>query len=325
MLLDDFQQDARIKEFLEKADTSEVGLFNFFDQFVLYQNGEAEFLQKVARNVIKISRPYYLRLSNLRRFHFLKALAKLFEASVLLKHWEYQLSREDASWFWDRIPLFFSAMSGMIQPLEVMRNELGQVSRHHLHEKVLLVEGDTEANFVRTLQFLTRILSFDFPVYAYGGKGEIRNLVHLIREKNRQGVRVYLSYDKDRQSKSFVRKLQNACKVEKFFGFRRDFEAAFPSAILALACNEYSENLGKSNPKVTPREIEQLLKSRRPFVAAFHDRTTIQLNKVRFGHILGRVMAGTIDQRWDKIFNQRPTRREYRTEVYRFIRFLVRW
>jgi hypothetical protein len=67
---------------------------------------------------------------------------------------------------------------------------------------VVLVEGESEEAFIRAIQLRSTVLNFDFGVYVYGGKGTLKNLVHYILEKNRQGIRVNLCLDFDGQSQS---------------------------------------------------------------------------------------------------------------------------
>jgi hypothetical protein len=116
----------------------------------------------------------------------------------------------------------------------------------------VLAEGESEAAFIRSIQLRSTVLNFDFEVHVYGGKGTRKNLVHYILEKNRQGIRVDLCLDFDGQSQStsFLDKLkQQSCAIQSDFGFKRDFESAFPPEILHAALAEYFRRFASTQPQ----------------------------------------------------------------------------
>jgi len=74
-----------------------------------------------------------------------------------------------------------------------------------------------------------------------------------------------ISYDKDRQSNSFTKNIKKKCKVEKFFGFKKDFESSFPPKILKYAIECYIEKYTKSKIELTIKDIENLFLEQQPF------------------------------------------------------------
>ncbi len=266
---------------------------------------ETEFTHKVARNVIEISYDYYLKLSPKKKFHFLRALGKLFDVVLSMKIWEFQLSRDDASWYWKGVPTYFLTLSHLIEPLEVLRYEIGTVDKNRLYSKIVCVEGESESNFIKTLYLTTRISNFDFSTYNYQGKGEIKNLIHFIKEKNRQGVRVFIAYDTDRQSTSFNKKIKKRCKIEKFFYFKKDFESSFPPEILKYAIEDYIKRFTKLKVKLDIKDLNDLISQKESFLKSFEKKYNIKINKAKFGSILGKIMASIISRYWNEIFKKK--------------------
>ena len=132
----ELEQDRAIKNFLKNnKNPSKEDLFNLFYENFLHPDLETEFTHKVARNVIEISYDYYLKLSFKKKFHFLRALGKLFDVALSMKIWEFQLSREDASWYWKGVPTYFLTLSHLTEPLETLRNEIGIVDKKRLYSK----------------------------------------------------------------------------------------------------------------------------------------------------------------------------------------------
>jgi len=320
----ELEQDKAIKDFLKnnKNQTKE-DLFNLFYENFLHPDLETKFTHKVAKNVIEISHDYYLKLSARKKFHFLRALGKLFDTALSMKIWEFQLSRDDASWYWKGVPTYFLALSYLTESLEILRNEIGIVDKKRLYSKIVCVEGETEYNFIKTLYLTTRASNFDFSVYNYQGKGEIKNLIHFIKEKNRQGIRVLISYDKDRQSDSFNKKIKKKCKVENFFGFKKDFESSFPPKILKYTIEDYIKRYTESKIKLSIKDIEELLSKPQPFLKSFKEKYQIQINKTRLGNILGKVMASVVNQYWNEIFNKKWKKGKFNFEIFTFLKFLI--
>jgi hypothetical protein len=317
-------QDKAIKNFLKNnKNPSKEDLFNLFYENFLHPDLETEFTHKVAKNVIEISYDYYLKLSHRKKFHFLRALGKLFDVVLSIKIWEFQLGRDDASWYWKGIPTYFLTLSHLTEPLETLRQEIGIVDKNRLYSKIICVEGETENNFIKTLYLTTRASNFDFSTYNYQGKGEIKNLIHFVKEKNRQGIRVFISYDKDRQSDSFNKKIKKKCKVEKIFEFKKDFESSFPPKILKYALEDYIKRYTKLKIKLNIKDIDDLLSQTGPFLKSFEKKYNIKINKVKLGSILGKVMASIVNQHWNEIFNKKQKKKSFRPQIFKFLKFLI--
>jgi len=325
MLRDELLQDDEIKRFVKKADFSERALNEFLEEHVQHPDHHVEFMNQVTRNVVALSAPKLPELSRPKQFYLLKAIAKLMDAAMWLKTWEYHLSRSDGPEYWKGLPLpFFMPLSGMIEPLESMRWALRRIDPRYGTARVLLVEGESEATFVRTVQWLTRAANFDVPLYVYGGKGEVQNLVHLITDRNAAGVGVYLSYDTDGKSEGFLRTLRRRnCRLTRRFGFSRDFEGAFPPEMLATAVGMYAENVAKAPLRVSASEVRTLLQDPKPFAVALKEKFGLSLTKPRFATILGTLISKDIELHWHEAFNRRAPRKAFRYEAYKFLRFIM--
>jgi len=320
----ELEQDRVIKNFLKNnKNPSKEDLFNLFYENFLHPDLEIEFTHKVARNVIEISYDYYLKLSFKKKFHFLRALGKLFDVALSMKIWEFQLSRQDASWYWKGVPTYFLALSYLIEPLEILRREIGIVDKNRLYSKIVCVEGETENNFIKTLYLTTKASNFDFSTYNYRGKGEIKNLIHFIKEKNRQGIRVFISYDSDRQSASFGRSIKKKCKIEKIFCFKKDFEGSFPPEILKYALEDYIKRFTKLKIKLNTSDINNLLLQKEAFLKSFEIQYNIKVNKTKLGSILGKIMAKVVNQYWNEIFNKKQKKAILKFEIFKFLKFLI--
>lgn len=324
----ELEQDKAIRDFIKKnKHPSKDDLFNLFYDYFLHPDFETEFTHKVTKNIIEISYNYYLSLSDRKKFHFLRALAKLFDVALSMKIWEFQLSRDDATWYWKGVPLYFLSLTHLTKPLETLRREIGIVDKKRLYSKIVCVEGESESNFIRTLYLTTRASNFDFSVYNYQGKGEVKNLVHFIKEKNRQGIRVFVSYDKDRQSDSFIKRIKKKCEVERFFGFKKDFESSFPLKVLEFAVKEYIKRYVKiksGKKRLNSKDIQDLLKQPQPFIKVLEQKYNLKINKVRFGSILGKVMAEIVNHYWNEIFNKKKRKKRiFEAEIFKFLKFLL--
>jgi len=320
----ELEQDKIIKEFVrDNKEASQKDIYEFFEYHFLHADIETEFTHKVAKNVIDISYKYYLTLSDRKRTHFLKALSKLFDVALSIKMWEYQLSRDDASWYWKNIPTYFLSLTNLTGSLENLRKEIGLVDKKHLHSKIVCVEGEAESNFIRTIYLTNKSANFDFPIYNYQGKNNLQNLVHFIKEKNRQGIKVYLSYDKDRQSDSFIDKIKKKCKVTKIFGFEDDFEKSFPAIILKYSLEKYFKKFLKEQKTFTINNIKNLLSTDQHFIISVQKSYKKTINKQKLGYILGGIMASIVLHNWDEIFNKKHKKKAFSYEIFKFLKFLI--
>jgi hypothetical protein len=313
------EQNTIIRKFLKNnPNPSKEALFILYYEYFLHPDIETEFTQKVAHNAIEVSYTYFSELSPSKKFHFLVALGHLFDSALTLKIWEFQLSRNDASWFWrDSTPAFLLTLTGMIEPLENLRREMGIVQKRNLYEKVICVEGESELNFIKTIFLSTKLANFDFPVYDYHGKGNAQNLAYFIKEKNRQGIRVLLSYDKDRRSDSFVKKVKEKSSIEKVFRFEKDFESSFPPKLLKYALESYIQKYTKLSITIDIADIRQFIIENGSFLRLFEKKYGVKINKVKFSKILGIIVAGIVYDHFTDLLKKK------KYEIYSFLRFLI--
>ncbi len=242
--------------------------------------------------------------------------------SFAVKVWESRFSRDDSAQQWADKPLVFVWASELIEPLEALQKALADIDPKLAQRRVVLVEGQTEANFVSTIQNNSNLLNFDFSLYVYEGKAQVANLVHYIRERNRQGVRVDLCYDSDGQTDSFLEKLAlSGCSVESRFRFQRDFEAAFPPELLHTAAHEYLRRYTNvPADSLSSLTVTDLLAQSKPFVRAFEEHFKISVSKPQLGVLLAEAVrrSGAV---WDGAVKTA----EECSEIAKFLRFVMLW
>jgi hypothetical protein len=163
MKLFQLEQDKSIRAYLKKNKHSKRELFDFFQNHFIHPDIEVKFTTKVVKNIIAITHEYYLSLSMRKKFHFLRALGKLFYIALSIKIWESNLSRDDADWYWRGYPTYFVTLDYLIEPLEIMRSEMSLVDKGRSHPTIVLVEGESEYNFISTMQELSDLRTLIFP------------------------------------------------------------------------------------------------------------------------------------------------------------------
>lgn len=315
------EEDELISEFFQLGIYEKEEIAEFLIKNLIHPGLYADFGRQVIRNLVAITYDYFSKLEDHdQRAHFLRVLIALTGVAFSMKRWVFNLSREDAAQVYANAPLFFSFLPNLTDPLESIRRELAEIDRGLLTKRLILVEGSSEASFIETIQFSSDLLNFDFDVYSFDGKRNITNLVHLIREKNRQGVRVDLSYDLDGEPDNFKEKLAAQCKVESWFAFSRDFENAFPARILSEAVNRYLRRFTKSDAQVTLEQVEVLLRDSLPFMDALGRDLRLKISKPRFGVILAELAWSD-----DVLFRELTGQESSTNEISRFMRFVMVW
>src|SRR4030067_31659 len=320
----EFELDKYIKQFIRQKQTTEEDLFKFFKETFAHPDKEKEFTHKIAKNLIKITYSFYSTLSNRKKIHFLKAISKLFYVALSIAYWDYNLSREDADWWWQGNPHLFVSISNLIEPLEAIRREMGKVNKRYLRKRILLVEGQSEEQFFRVIQDTGHLL-FDFDLFCYRGKGEIQNLIHLINEKSRQGVGVFLSYDKDGQNGNFLREIKKKCKIYKTLGFKIDFESSFPPLILQQALKLYFRNYLNRELDIETSSIRRLLRKKMPFLKVFKYQYREDIKKRKLAFILGKLIARELEFHGQEIVYDKRRSKKYQAEIYSFLRDLSKY
>lgn len=324
MLVYDLDEQKALRDFVQPGGETAEALETFLLSHYAAPHADSEYLSRVVKNVVAISGSYYLSLSKEKRLSFLKCIANLLKVVFAIKAWEPRFSAVDASQKQAGKPLFFASLTELIAPLESIQKGLQEIDGELPIRRVVLVEGESEQAFIRSIQLHSTVLNFDFEVYVYGGKGTLKNLVHYILEKNRQGIRVDLCVDFDGQvqSKSFLEKLgQHSCAIQRAFGFTRDFEAAFPPELLHSGLLQYLRLYTTLDPTaVTESETRAFLADQRPFVLAFETKFSVSISKPKLGTILGEIVLGT-GAIWEGVVNTSSQC----SEIAQFVRFLMLW
>jgi hypothetical protein len=320
MIINEVEEDGLIDGFVLSDSTTKEDLLAFLRTSFLHPKLYRAFGTIVSTHLVEITYPFYASLPKDKKRHFLRALVTLLQLAVSMKLWEVRLSSDDSGRRWASAPLFFASLVRLTEPLERIRRELASIDQGFILERILLVEGESEAAFVETIQMSTELTNFDFTVYPYGGKGQVKNLIQYIREKNRQGLRVHLVYDRDRQSDTFLEKLHSQCLIEKSFGFERDFEGSFPPHILNKAIQEYVRRYAKAPLEGDTLPIDELLGSHKPVIVALEEKLGLKISKAKLGVILAELTLPETPV-WAEVTNERPLS----TELGRFLKFLMLW
>ena len=320
MLIHELAEREALQGFAEKGADTAGALESFFQEHYSTPQPHVEYMAQVVGNMVQITSGYYFSLPRDKRASFLKCLANVFKVALAMKAWETRLTAVDATKQLSGKPLFFASLAEMIQPLESIQKGLQEIDAKLPLRRVLLVEGASESNFIQTIQMNSTVMNFDFSVYVYSGKGEANNLVHYIRELNRQGVRVDLSYDSDRQAASFLEKLDRSCTIQSRFGFKSDFEGSFPAGILFAALLEYLRRYQQATIVLTQSDVESLLADRKPFIFGFEEKFGLGISKPKLGAILGETVLqnGAL---WDAVFKTSSQA----SEIAEFLRFVMFW
>lgn len=315
-----------IEAFLEQDNDTEDALREFIHD--LYSPLKyAEYFEHVVKSLVTITHPYYASLPKEKKPAFLRYLIAVLKVSSAVKVWEENFSRADAVLQFTDKPLVYANLVNIIEPLTFLQKAVSEFEPELSLRRLLLVEGQSEESFIRRIQLKSAVLNAEFDVKAYEGKGQVQNLIRLVQEKNKEGIRVDLAYDKDGHSDSFLDKLKKSCEVQSYFGFERDFENSFPSSVLRAAVCKYMEEYEKYT-KVPPSDLtgevmESLMKHPKPFVLAFRDHFGMELSKPKLGEILANDFLADGRLLWEGTVAKSD---KECSEIGRFLRFaLLQW
>jgi hypothetical protein len=318
MIIDELNEIKQIRKFARKKDFSKGEYHDYLIANFINPDLDEEYMAKVINNIVDITFDYLESLSVTKKCHFLNAINNLLKVAQSLKSWDRLLSRKDGSWFWNGNPLFFSSITHIIEPLELIQKEISCIDRRRLYKKVILVEGDSEHIFLETLKIKSGLYNYDFEIYNYNGKGNRNNLVHYIKEKNRQGIKVVLTYDTDGKEDTIIRNLRKSkCKIDGYYGFRRDFEHAFPSLILFKSIIQCS-----SNVSISIKKMNELLSSPDNFIRLLEKEIGIIINKPKLARLLGTNLERVLRFHFNDIFNNKNTKK-YNAEIFKFLKYIL--
>jgi hypothetical protein len=274
-----------------------------------------EYLQRVVRNLAKITLSHLNTLTKRKRISFLKALGGTIEVAQQLELWVFYLGREDADWFWHDNATFFSHLTSLTYPLEGIRSELKKIDRRSAMGSVILVEGKSEYGFLNDLREDIGLLDPYDTIYNYEGKGNVQNLVHYIREKYRQGLRVLLTCDSDGSPATFERKLRPVMHcISARFQFRKDFEHSFPDKFFEGALMNYRTKYIRCHPEISVQLMRDCLSNPSNF--------SFGVNKPKLALILSGQMRELLFEYRRRVFTRNRDR--FKSEIFDFLRFLSR-
>src|SRR6185437_4875609 len=182
MLKHKAEENELVDEFFQLGIYEREEIVAFLIKNLVHTGLYADFGRQVVGNLVTVTYDYFSKLEeHHQRTHFLRVLIRLTLVAFSLKRGVFNLSREDAAIEYANAPLFFSFLPNLTDSLESIRRELTEVDRELVSKRLVLVEGASEASFIETIQLSSELLNFDFDVYSFEGKGNITNLVHLIR------------------------------------------------------------------------------------------------------------------------------------------------
>jgi hypothetical protein len=322
--MDGTRKEEALRFLLRNGKFTKDDILNYLKEYALHPDYERPYLEIVAKNAVDVTHDYFLTLSKNKKKLLLRNLEILVDVALSLKLWQNWLSRTDAAWYFEGTPFYYSALSSLTSPLEEMRANSRAIDSRRGSAQLLLVEGEAEFCFIKTIQAnLPGRMAFDFDVYNYQGKGNVQALWRYIKEKNRQGIRTRIVYDKDGTTRSFLGKLKSKqCKIDGSFGFSRDFESAFGSDYLKVAIAVYSKQYIGKQLTLKSSDIDQLRAKRRPVIAEIENLCGINVSKAKLGAILGSLIIPAINEHWNDVFNRH--RRAYSDEIFAFMRFMVK-
>lgn len=138
--------------------------------------------------------------------------------------------------FFGNNPLMFGHVTHFRNQLDKMAEHLKSIPEFKVIKGYLLVEGEAEKEFVKTLKESHLLWFNDILVESYGGKGNMRpnKLEMLAQTLTRDGYEIYIQGDQDsHESDIFVQLVQKGIvKLENTFAFIHDFESSIPNNLI---------------------------------------------------------------------------------------------
>ena len=312
------QQNEAISKFIQVETVSGDILKRFLREWGAHPDYEVDYIDRVIESLVDLNLEFYLTLTPEARADHLKALVKTVEIAFRMKRWEWDLLRKE---YWQGYPLFFAGLSGMIDDLETIQRHAANLTPIFT-PRVILVEGQSEAEFIEVLQVATGLIDLRFQVFVMNGSGALGNLGPYAAEKRRTGTKLYISFDADGNQTGAK---QKAAKFEKtyspsgIFFFERDFESSFPPDLIAEALNRYDMRLSRPQSWTTS-QVEELLRVSQSLVKTLESETGTSFNKRLLGGLLGEALVNRDRQAIDIYYGKgwvEPF------EIGRFLSFLT--
>lgn len=284
-----YEQNVAIKRFAEAETVTSCELSRFLRKWGGHPDYEVEYIDRVIDSLVDLNVQYSVGLASTERFDHLKALVKAVEVAFRMKRWEWDLQRKT---FWRGYPLFFAGLSGMIEDLEAIRFHAAKLTPIFT-PRVVLVEGESEKEFIEALQRAIGLADLRFETFTLGGSGALGSLAPYATEKRRTGTRLYICYDGDGNgaaAKQKREKLNRTLSPDGIFIFARDFESAFPADVMSDALNLYESRVLERAGLWSAPQIEELHKNPLPFAKALEQHSGLSINKRELGRLLAEVL-----------------------------------
>lgn len=143
---------------------------------------------------------------------------------------------EDIVTFFGNNPSFFGYVTHFRNQLDKMAEHLKSIPEFKVIKGYLLVEGEAEKEFVKTLKESHLLWFNDILVESYGGEGNRRpnKLQMLVQTLTRDGYEIYIQGDQDSSERDIFLQLirQKMVKLENTFPFIHDFESSIPDNLI---------------------------------------------------------------------------------------------
>ena len=266
------RQNQAISKLIQAETVSGDGLKQFLREWGAHPDYETDYIDRVVESLVDLNLEYYQTLSPEARADHLQVLVKAVEIAFQMKRWESNLLGKD---YWQGYPLFFAGLSGVIEDLEAIRRHASALTPIFT-SRVVLVEGDSEASFIDTLQRATGLIDLRFEVFVLNGSGALQSLGPYSVEKRRSGMKLYLCFDADgnmKAAKQRAAKLETTLSPSGIFLFERDFESSFPPDLIAEALNHYDRRLRRPQ-SWSSSQVEELLQDPRPLIKVLESTLT---------------------------------------------------
>lgn len=148
---------------------------------------------------------------------------------------------DDIVKFYGNKPSFFTIVINLRNQLNQIAKHLSSIPEFNAIKGYLLVEGETEKEFVKTLKESRLILFKDVLVESYEGKSNKKpaKLLLLVKIFQQSGYEIYIQGDKDSTDNDIFSQLieKKIVKLENTLSFTHDFESSIPDYMLLEALN----------------------------------------------------------------------------------------
>jgi hypothetical protein len=187
----------------------------------------------IIKNLIEIQYSKFTIMSMADIQNFLNALFHICKYINLSEQYTgYFIDKEILRYFGNSAPFLVQGMVKLRTTLDQIGSYLDKIPEFKFKDSILLVEGESEATFIRELKKTHFIWFLDLNCDSYNGKDNkrLRRIEMLLQRFKGQGYTAYLQGDADGKSKEIFTNLitKDLVKQSNTFVFSYDFETSIP-------------------------------------------------------------------------------------------------